>query len=1572
MSLAPEASGIGANRSDATNDEKEHKTPPPPSSSAPSSTSSSSSSDTTQAAHINLMANALLSAMRQATAPTPAAVDHEDADFAKLLSIIPALGDDALREVDSWYVFKDSVLSILGSCPSYYKFLRAVLDAHATRSVSVETTTPSKHAIGLHTIMSRSILTSKSLRSRMDFGSHCDGAYVWRSALTLFEDNSTNAVRLALLALSSFSQHPGETFTQYYLRFSRHYHTIRSVKPHMVDEPVYCAFLAYGINTAHAAMRDEAVTTDFQKLADIRSFFVKKDNSLATVTQSSPAAAPSFALINATPRSAAPSDVCMDCVRIGSKTHAASACWKKSKCTSCGELGHASPSYFKCKNYNKAQLSQYPPSNLSLFSSASTLPFTRTTLPSSSTHSYTTLLDSGANEHAVRNASAFIPSSYRQPPLPRYAITASGSSELVTGEGVLASGLGTALHIPSFEHDILSVYKLCSQSFDVFFSASLTCTLTHVPSQRSVILHPHNGLYYVPDDVISHLSSTSSYNVVRTSVPPLHTPVPPSSPEYRLHARYGHVSADRLLHIVRANKHLRVRAHILRDVANSCEICARTKAVATPYYTNPTRATRPFQRLCVDRAGPISPTSIEGHSYFVIAVDDYSGYTFIRTMRDKRDAHECLHDIILEANTLSASLSLRPVSILRSDNEFKSNAIADMLANLSIMQEWSVPAEHEQNGAAERCIRTETQLARSMLADSGLHQRFWSHAVRYAAWLNNRLPSRNTQVSPYQRIHNHEPPLRHARRFGSICYALKSVERKELQLGRKMDDRSMQCIFLGINRHYRGYVLYDITSRRVLNTPRRDVIFHESSPLPSSIAAPVDDPDDAFPIAIIGGIAPAVAAPPSNDAAAAIPSSVPLASPSSSNISIPHVPAPLTPAAVSSPPLISSPAPVAAYVPPHRRLISAIPISFAESDEFAIDIGSSNPQVQSPSSAPSAPVITPPAPLDASPPVAAPAVPAIADSAVASQPSPPVSSAAESKVNIPSHSHNTRYAEKVRIQSGVHVPHFASSNVMVHRDPRTINEAKQSPDWPEWECAIDKEIDSVVSYDTWEVQQRPTDDPTFHEINCHLIFKTKLLADGSIDKRKARLVADGNEQRSGVDFEDTYAPTSSYDTVRALFAVAAARGWDARQIDIRTAYLHAPLHHRIYMRPPSFLNLPPNSTLLLRKALYGTAQAGFEWWTHLSDTLLSIGLVRADADQCLWKWTHRDQVLYCSTWVDDFTIIFSHSDILSLFLDALRKHFDVEDRGQPSTVLGMRVERLHDGSYTVDQEAYTNRILRTFDKYGVNPTSTPLPDNIVLPYYPAKDATPASTSQVKAYQQLTGMVSHLSRTTRPDICFASAYLLRFNTCPSEPHFLAADHLLRYLKGTATKKLRYSPRHPEHIIAYADSDYCRDWTETDDGCSTSGFVFFLAGAPVVWGSCKQTKPAKGTSIAELNAAVEATTQLLGFNIIYRFFFTQPPSSHHQPPTLQLTDTSTATFVPSHTLYIDNQGALEIAKHGSQKRSLRFVITNYYILQKEYKDKQISFIRVASADNLADCFTKPLNTTRMKAVLPSLLI
>nr|GEW97978.1 retrovirus-related Pol polyprotein from transposon TNT 1-94 [Tanacetum cinerariifolium] len=124
---------------------------------------------------------------------------------------------------------------------------------------------------------------------------------------------------------------------------------------------------------------------------------------------------------------------------------------------------------------------------------------------------------------------------------------------------------------------------------------------------------------------------------------------------------------------------------------------------------------------------------------------------------------------------------------------------------------------------------------------------------------------------------------------------------------------------------------------------------------------------------------------------------------------------------------------------------------------------------------------------------------------------------------------------------------------------------KQAIADPEWCGVVNAELRALENNGTWELTQLP---PEKKAIGSHWIYKTKLKADGTEDKKKARLVVQGNRQKHGVDYKETFAHVAKIVTLRSLLAVVAVKGWFTCQMDKSNAFLHGDLFEEVYMRPP--------------------------------------------------------------------------------------------------------------------------------------------------------------------------------------------------------------------------------------------------------------------------------------------------------------------------------------------------------------------------------------------------------------------
>ena len=104
----------------------------------------------------------------------------------------------------------------------------------------------------------------------------------------------------------------------------------------------------------------------------------------------------------------------------------------------------------------------------------------------------------------------------------------------------------------------------------------------------------------------------------------------------------------------------------------------------------------------------------------------------------------------------------------------------------------------------------------------------------------------------------------------------------------------------------------------------------------------------------------------------------------------------------------------------------------------------------------------------------------------------------------------------------------------------------------------------------------------------------------------------------------------------------------------------------------------------------------------------------------------------------------------------------------------------------------------------------------------------------------------MTTATRPDIVYAVGYVSRFMVNPQVEHWIAVRLILRYLQGTKSHGICFKSDDKVDFCGYSNADWAG---EHADRKSTSRYSFILTGAPVSWGSKKQSSVSLSTSEAE---------------------------------------------------------------------------------------------------------------------------
>ncbi|POM67045.1 Pol Polyprotein [Phytophthora palmivora] len=365
----------------------------------------------------------------------------------------------------------------------------------------------------------------------------------------------------------------------------------------------------------------------------------------------------------------------------------------------------------------------------------------------------------------------------------------------------------------------------------------------------------------------------------------------------------------------------------------------------------------------------------------------------------------------------------------------------------------------------------------------------------------------------------------------------------------------------------------------------------------------------------------------------------------------------------------------------------------------------------------------------------------------------------------------------------------------------------------------------------WEVVRLPKGECALHS---KWVFKTKLDAEGLIERLKARLVACGNEQEFGVNYSVTFAAVIDMTSVKLILVLVRKWGVPAKHGGVPNAYVKADKEEelRIYMRVRQGMTIPEEIlkelgvetdaevVLELKKAVYGLKQAGRLWSKLLYSKIMEIGFHQSLVD--------IGSANYRGVYVDDLLVTGTQQHAVDVFFEEL-KSLEIKDLGCARKFLGMRFGYSDENGYDLDQEVTIDELLQAYGLEKGHAVRVPIGEDWNEAHDASTELLPvdggAGDVTVKDFQSLVGSLLWISRCTRPDIAFAVHKATQRTHVPTASDWKLAKRVLRYLAGTKSLKLRMrgdgDVDQPLRVVGYSDADSAAD--KADRKSTTGGLV-----------------------------------------------------------------------------------------------------------------------------------------------------
>lgn len=247
-------------------------------------------------------------------------------------------------------------------------------------------------------------------------------------------------------------------------------------------------------------------------------------------------------------------------------------------------------------------------------------------------------------------------------------------------------------------------------------------------------------------------------------------------------------------------------------------------------------------------------------------------------------------------------------------------------------------------------------------------------------------------------------------------------------------------------------------------------------------------------------------------------------------------------------------------------------------------------------------------------------------------------------------------------------------------------------------------------------------------------------------------------------------------------------------------------------------------------------------------------------------------------------------------------------------------------------------LLQEYGLLACKPAATPLQQNVVLSNVETENDK--FLFNMSEYQKLVGKLIYLF-VTRPDISYAVHCLSQHMHAPLNSHFTTALRVLRYLKQALGTGIQFEYGKKLTLYAYSDADWAKCPISRK---SVSGFCVYFCNNLISWKNKKQAIISRSSAESEYRCLASTTCELIWIIKLFK-------------------DLGIDDLLPA-SLFCDSSYAIQIATNPVFHEKTKQFEIDLHLVREKVASGVIKTLKVASANNVADIFTKGLSVSQHK--------